>query len=148
MPLPEPQPCMSQGCLFQKVTALGQYWEMAYRTSQAEFSHILKSDESKRWVSLHAQKYWCASFLTRSRFNWVRRGWKGKKWEQRKRLVCAQGMRGDPQPPSVWADLTPALPTPTNVPSSRLQNNLPCDCDKPGPPHHHLARTSHHGTRR
>lgn len=64
MPLPEPQPCMSQGCLFQKVTALGHYWEMASRTSQAEFSHILKSDESKRWVSLHAQKYWCASFLT------------------------------------------------------------------------------------
>lgn len=98
MPLPEPQPCMSQDCLFQKVTAPGQYWEMASRTSQAEFSHVSqKSDESKRWVSLHAQKYWCASFLTQIKTNWAWRGWKRKKWEQR-RFVCAQGMRVDPQP--------------------------------------------------
>lgn len=39
-----PQPCMSQDCLFQNVTSPGQFWGMASRISQAEFSH-----GSKKW---------------------------------------------------------------------------------------------------
>lgn len=135
-----PQPCMSQGCLFQKVTSPGQFWEMASRIRQ-NLATSQKSDESKRWVSLHAQKYWCALFLAQIKRKWGWRGWK------RRRLVWAQGMRVNPQPLSAWADPTPALPTPTNVQPCRLQN-LPCDSDKPGPPHHHSARTSHHGARK
>lgn len=107
MPLPEPQPCMSQDCLFQKVTARGQYSEMASRTSQAEFSHrSQKSDESKKWFCMH-KNIDVPHFWHRSRQAGHGEGERGR--NESRGDLCVHEEWGWIPSPSVWADLTTAL---------------------------------------